>query len=250
MSPMFWGETLEFRDYYRDYHSQRQRRRIWRKRKFTRRLLNVMRSKSLLPEAKPFVDAHLRYTWRLWIKLKYFKFYGGRRLKFFSFHRFNYNYDHDRFQKALESYKPKKTIKIIRKEFRYATRNELKLASNQELIEWRSRFKIRMNEKYRISRKFKQFDPMFVKKFVYTHKRIPFTNAKFKHLLDKNYYNTASTRDIIIDFTWTLIKGEPYTDKGKKTAKLANAYLKAAEKARFYLQKQKERETKIQDSKK
>lgn len=165
MSPMFWGESIEFRDYFRDRKSWHGQHTISRKRKITRKLSHFLYKKSKRPEAHEFAVDHQTYIWRLWQVRKHFKRYGYSKVpKPFSFFRFRYFYDHDRFHRSLEGYKKIKTKKLLKAERTWWASHEFK-RPGKEIRAWITRLKTRQDHRLLT------FDPMIIKKFAYSRKR-------------------------------------------------------------------------------
>jgi hypothetical protein len=168
MSPMFWGETIEVRHYFKSKRlSWHAYQKLFKKRRIERKLSHVLLKTEDAPEFRNFALDHQKYIWRLWQYRQTFKYYGFRKSKPLSFFRFWYTYEHNRKSRTLYTrmkYRNKELLKLDRRWFFSHGFND----SEQERTIQRA-WKWRLNT--RVHNKFTQFDPQFIKKFVYSRRR-------------------------------------------------------------------------------
>lgn len=159
---MFWGETLDFRDYFRDRRSWHAHMVASKRRKFSRKLAGLLMKRPPVKEAHTFVSDHNTYIWRIWQARRHFKFYH-RSSRFMSFYRFYYHHKYHPLHSTLDGLKKYRRKRHMRFEEGWKFKFEFKMPG-KELREWKWRLRNRMG-------KFTTFDPKFVNKFVYSRKR-------------------------------------------------------------------------------
>jgi hypothetical protein len=159
---MFWGETLDFRDYFRDRKSWHAYMVASKRRKFSRKLAGLLMKRPPVQEAGSFVSDHNKYIWRIWQARRHFKYYH-KSSRFMSFYRFYYHHKYHPLHSTLDGLKKYRRKRHIKFEQGWKFKFEFKVPG-KELREWKWRLRNRMG-------KFTTFDPKFIKKFVYSRKR-------------------------------------------------------------------------------